>query len=67
MCILSGCDYVASIPGLGIKKAHALIQRYGSANKVAYLYIDKHLIIRIFKDTTFFFNVSIYRQYVHCV
>ncbi|KAF0694687.1 Aste57867_14457 [Aphanomyces stellatus] len=34
MCILSGCDYVASIPGLGIKKSHGLILRYGSYQKV---------------------------------
>jgi exonuclease 1 len=25
MCILSGCDYLTSIPGLGLKRAHALI------------------------------------------
>ncbi|OQR95452.1 exonuclease 1 [Thraustotheca clavata] len=34
MCILSGCDYVASIPGLGVKKSHGLLQRYGSWKKV---------------------------------
>ncbi|KAH9113826.1 hypothetical protein LEN26_007237 [Aphanomyces euteiches] len=34
MCILSGCDYVASIPGMGIKKSHALVLRYGNSQKV---------------------------------
>ncbi|EQC40377.1 hypothetical protein SDRG_02276 [Saprolegnia diclina VS20] len=34
MCIMSGCDYVASIPGLGVKKSHGLLQRYGSWRKV---------------------------------
>ncbi|OQR83792.1 exonuclease 1 [Achlya hypogyna] len=34
MCILSGCDYVASIPGLGVKKSHGLLQRYGTWQKV---------------------------------
>ncbi|ETW04876.1 hypothetical protein H310_03988 [Aphanomyces invadans] len=34
MCILSGCDYVASIPGLGIKKSHGLVLRYGGYQKV---------------------------------
>lgn len=28
MCILSGCDYLSSIPGMGIKTAHKYIQRY---------------------------------------
>ncbi len=27
MCILSGCDYLASIPNLGLKKAYNLIVR----------------------------------------
>jgi hypothetical protein len=28
MCILAGCDFVSSMPGIGIKKAHAGIKRY---------------------------------------
>ena len=31
MCVLSGCDYLPSLPGLGIKRAHALIRRYRTA------------------------------------
>ncbi|KAI7821843.1 PIN domain-like protein [Kickxella alabastrina] len=27
MCILSGCDYAASIPGVGLKKAHRYVSR----------------------------------------
>jgi len=27
MCIFSGCDYLPSIPGLGIKRSHALISK----------------------------------------
>lgn len=34
MCILSGCDYLSSIPGLGIKKAYNLIKSCGNAIKV---------------------------------
>jgi len=30
MCILSGCDYLQSLPGIGIKKAHGLIARHKS-------------------------------------
>ena len=30
MCILAGCDFVASLPGMGIKKAHAGVKRFRS-------------------------------------
>ncbi|KAL8125117.1 hypothetical protein AgCh_012698 [Apium graveolens] len=35
MCILSGCDYLQSLPGMGLKKAHALIKKFKSYDKVA--------------------------------
>ncbi|PWA98234.1 5'-3' exonuclease, C-terminal domain-containing protein [Artemisia annua] len=38
MCILSGCDYLQSLPGMGLKKAHALIKKFKCYNKVV-----KHL------------------------
>lgn len=28
MCILAGCDFVQSLPGMGIKKAHAGVKRF---------------------------------------
>ncbi|GAU18778.1 hypothetical protein TSUD_80670 [Trifolium subterraneum] len=34
MCILSGCDYLPSLPGMGLKKAHASIKRFKSYDKV---------------------------------
>ncbi|KAL7129777.1 hypothetical protein ABFS83_13G090700 [Erythranthe nasuta] len=34
MCILSGCDYLASLPGMGLKKAHALIKKFKSHENV---------------------------------
>ncbi|KAK4056857.1 hypothetical protein OIO90_002107 [Microbotryomycetes sp. JL221] len=34
MAILSGCDYLDSIPGLGLKTAHKLLRRYKTAEKV---------------------------------
>lgn len=34
MCILSGCDYLPSLPGMGLKRAHALIQKLKSHEKV---------------------------------
>ncbi|MCD7460153.1 hypothetical protein HAX54_042962 [Datura stramonium] len=34
MCILSGCDYLQSLPGMGLKKAHALVKKFKSYDKV---------------------------------
>ncbi|KAK4482050.1 hypothetical protein RD792_011602 [Penstemon davidsonii] len=34
MCILSGCDYLQSLPGMGLKKAHSLIKKFKSHEKV---------------------------------
>lgn len=34
MAILSGCDYLPSIVGMGLKNAHKLLRRYESAEKV---------------------------------
>ncbi|KAL6616162.1 hypothetical protein ACP70R_038432 [Stipagrostis hirtigluma subsp. patula] len=34
MCILSGCDYLPSLPGMGVKRAHALIQKHKCHEKV---------------------------------
>ncbi|PWN23210.1 hypothetical protein BCV69DRAFT_297157 [Microstroma glucosiphilum] len=34
MAILSGCDYLPSITGMGLKNAHKLLQRYKTVNKV---------------------------------
>ncbi len=34
MAILSGCDYLPSIPGLGLKKAHQLLRQYRTPDRV---------------------------------
>ncbi|CAD6236527.1 unnamed protein product [Miscanthus lutarioriparius] len=34
MCILSGCDYLPSLSGMGVKRAHALIQKLKCHEKV---------------------------------
>ncbi|KAM1455432.1 hypothetical protein TB2_004637 [Malus domestica] len=34
VCILSGCDYLQSLPGMGLKRAHALIKKFTSYDKV---------------------------------
>lgn len=42
MCILSGCDYLQSLPGMGLKRAHAIIKRFKSYDKVSFI-LDKHI------------------------
>ncbi|MBA0871729.1 hypothetical protein Goshw_029397 [Gossypium schwendimanii] len=34
MCILSGCDYLQSLPGMGLRRAHALMKKFKSYDKV---------------------------------
>ncbi|KAI9488331.1 PIN domain-like protein [Zychaea mexicana] len=34
MCILSGCDYLASLPGIGLKSAHKLLKKYRTTDAV---------------------------------
>lgn len=40
MCILSGCDYLVSLPGMGLKKAHALIKKFKTYDKVSLIKIS---------------------------
>lgn len=35
MCILSGCDYLPSLQGMGVKRAHGLMRRFRSYGKVS--------------------------------
>jgi exonuclease-1 len=39
MCIMSGCDYLPSLPGMGVKRAHGLIKRFKTYQKVVALSI----------------------------
>lgn len=34
VCILAGCDYLDSLQGMGIKKAHALLKRFRTMDRV---------------------------------
>ncbi|KAH6790266.1 hypothetical protein C2S51_005272 [Perilla frutescens var. frutescens] len=34
MCILSGCDYLQSLPGMGLKKAYALMKKFKNHENV---------------------------------
>lgn len=53
MCILSGCDYLQSLPGMGLKKAHALMKKFKNHENVncslvklmrSFVSVDSHLI-----------------------
>uniref|UniRef100_A0A7I4FUQ6 XPG N-terminal domain-containing protein n=1 Tax=Physcomitrium patens TaxID=3218 RepID=A0A7I4FUQ6_PHYPA len=33
MCIMSGCDYLPSLPGIGVKRSHGLIKRFRTYQK----------------------------------
>lgn len=35
MAILSGCDYLESVPGMGLKTAFKLMRKYKTADKVS--------------------------------
>jgi exonuclease-1 len=35
LCVLSGCDYINSPPGVGVKKAHALLKKFKSLSGAA--------------------------------
>jgi exonuclease-1 len=36
MCILSGCDYINSIQGIGLKTAHKLLKQHRTAENVGF-------------------------------
>ena len=46
MAILSGCDYLANIPKMGLKTAYKLLQRYRSIDKVfKYIRLEGNYVI----------------------
>jgi exonuclease-1 len=46
MCILSGCDYLPSITGLGVKKAHGLLSKYRTMDRVfRFLRNDRNFVV----------------------
>lgn len=46
MCILSGCDYLDSISGLGVKKAHGLLNKYRTMDRVfRFLKNDRNYVV----------------------
>jgi exonuclease-1 len=35
MCIMAGCDFLPSLPGIGAKKAHGLMKKFRSFVKAS--------------------------------
>lgn len=35
MCVLAGCDFLQSVPGIGIVKAHDLVSKYRNLDRVS--------------------------------
>lgn len=36
LCIMAGCDFLAQLPGIGLKKAHGVLRKYRSFTKVGF-------------------------------
>ncbi|XP_061343645.1 exonuclease 1 [Gastrolobium bilobum] len=34
MCVLAGCDFLSSVPGIGIVRAHALVSKYRNLDRI---------------------------------
>ncbi|KAL3691184.1 hypothetical protein R1sor_004835 [Riccia sorocarpa] len=34
MCVMAGCDFLSSIPGIGVKRAHGLLEKYRNISRV---------------------------------
>lgn len=34
MCVLAGCDFLPSIPGIGTKRAYSLVSKYKNLDRV---------------------------------
>lgn len=63
MCILSGCDYLPSVPGLGLRSAYRLIQRHKTASKAirAMRFEAKHRVPTDY-ETRFFQALQTFRH-----
>lgn len=35
MSVLAGCDFLPSVPGIGIVRAHALVSKYRNLDRVS--------------------------------
>lgn len=38
LCVMAGCDFLAQMPGIGLKKAHGVLRKYRTFTKVCGLW-----------------------------
>lgn len=74
MCILAGCDYVPSLPGMGLKTAYKYFKKYRSAQEVGAskdrISSNIEQVLRALKGTSSFSvtpgYVQLYKQVSTC-
>lgn len=42
MCVMAGCDFLAPLQGIGLKKAHGVLRKYRSFTKVSTTQLEHH-------------------------
>ncbi|KAH9313853.1 hypothetical protein KI387_022480, partial [Taxus chinensis] len=74
MCVLAGCDYLASITGIGIRRSHSLVSQHKNLEEVLYALqlTKKHQIpegyINSFKEANaVFHHARVYDPNMRCL
>jgi 5'-3' exonuclease len=47
LCVMAGCDFLAQLPGIGLKKAHGVLRKYRSFTKVRVVYLACGVLLRL--------------------
>ncbi|KAG7592089.1 XPG-I domain [Arabidopsis thaliana x Arabidopsis arenosa] len=63
MCVLAGCDFLPSVPGVGISRAHAFISKYQSVERVlSFLKTKKGKLVPDDYSSSFTEAVSVFQH-----
>jgi exonuclease-1 len=63
MCVLAGCDFLPSVPGVGISRAHAFISKYQSVELVlSFLKTKKGKLVPDDYSSSFTEAVSVFQH-----
>ncbi|KAL8042484.1 hypothetical protein ABFX02_09G054200 [Erythranthe guttata] len=63
MCVLAGCDFLPSVPGVGIAKAYGFVAKYRNIDRViSMLKFDKGKVVPEDYDTTFKEAVAVFQH-----
>jgi exonuclease-1 len=68
MAILSGCDYLASIPNMGLKTAHRMIRKYKTVEKILRMlqFDGKYHVPKDYLDLFYQAELTFLHQRVFC-